>query len=310
MSPPENKVTVQVDGRTLVLTNLDKVLYPAVGFTKAQVLDYYTRVAPVLLPHLRDRALTLKRYPNGVDESFFFAKNAPRHTPSWVRTARLPSPGSIRNREEIDYLLIDGLPGLVWAANLAGLELHTPMWRVRRGPKATLEPADPDLLVFDLDPGPPATIVECCRVALLLRAALAADGFEPLPKTSGNKGLQLYAAVRGGTAEDTSAYARELARRLERELPDLVVWRMAKALRGGKVFLDWSQNNAAKTTVSVYSLRARAEPTVSTPLSWAEVESCRSAADLVFPSGAVLDRVAARGDLFARLLRPGPPLPR
>ena len=298
-----SKVTVDVEGRQLVLTNLEKVLYPEVGFTKGQVLDYYTRIAPVLLPHLAGRALTRKRYPDGVEGMVFFEKNAPRGTPEWVHTETLPSPGSSKGRETIDYVLVDDLAALVWTANLAALELHTHMWRVqhKRGKPATAAP--PDLVVFDLDPGPPATIVECCEVALLLREVMQADGLDPLPKTSGSKGLQLYArADEFDSSEATSAYAKGLAQRFEQSHPDLVVHRMTKALRPGKVLVDWSQNSAAKTTVSVYSLRARPRPTVSTPVTWDEVAACRTPEDLVFTSDDVLARVAEMGDLFAPLL--------
>jgi bifunctional non-homologous end joining protein LigD len=275
------------------------VLYPAVGFTKAEVVDYYTRIAPVLLPHLAGRALTRKRYPDGVEGQVFFEKNAPRGTPEWVRTVNLPSPGSSKNRETIDYAIVDELAALVWTANLAALELHTHMWRVSDDGSAL----PPDMVVFDLDPGPPATIVECCAVAQLLRPLLEADGLTALAKTSGSKGLQLYARADAfGSAEETSAYAKGLAQRLEKEQPELVVHRMTKALRDGKVLVDWSQNSAAKTTVSVYSLRARPRPTVSTPVTWDEVEACRRPDDLVFTSDDVLARVEEHGDLFAPLL--------
>jgi bifunctional non-homologous end joining protein LigD len=285
-----SEVLVDVDGRTVKLTNLQKVLYPD-GFTKGQVVDYYTRIAPVLLPHLAGRALTRKRYPDGVEGQVFFEKNAPRGTPDWVHVETLPSPGSSKGRETIDYVVVDDLATLVWTANLASLELHTHMWRVG-------DP--PDMVVFDLDPGPPASIVECCRVAELLRPLLEADGLSPLAKTSGSKGLQLYARTDG--VEDTSAYAKALAQRLEKEHPDDVVHRMTKALRPGKVLVDWSQNSTAKTTVSVYSLRAREHPTVSTPVTWDEVEACREPEDLVFRSDDVLARVEEMGDLFAPLL--------
>jgi len=309
VSPDSAKVPVVVEGRQLTLSNLDKVLYPEAGFTKGQVLDYYTRMAPVLLPHLAGRPLTFKRYPNGVAGHFFFEKNAPSHRPAWVRTAVLATPGSTKNRETINFAVVDDLPTLVWVANLASLELHVPMWRVdpRGGPQ------DPDLLVFDLDPGSPASIVKCCRVAGLLRAALAEDGLAAFPKTSGSKGLQLYVPLAGGAEPGrTSAYAKGLAERLERAEPALVVSRMAKELRGGKVLVDWSQNNPAKTTVAVYSLRARPHPTVSTPVTWTEVEACVAAGDpelLRFTSDDVLQRVSASGDLFAPLLRPTARLP-
>ena len=295
MSPDTRKVQVQVDGRTLTLSNLDKVLYPAAGFTKAQVIDYYERVASVMLPHIAARPVTIKRYPEGVDGEFFFQKNAPAHRPDWVPTAEIASPGSTKSRATIDYLLGGDLPTLIWAANLAALELHTPMWRFPHL-------GEPDLLVFDLDPGPPATIVECCRVALLLRPLLAELGLAPAAKTSGGKGLQLYAAVVGMASQETSDLAKQLAERLEQEQPGLVVSRMTKALRPGKVLIDWSQNNAAKTTVAPYSLRARAQPTVSTPISWDEVERCKRAADLVFTADDVVARLAEMGDLFAATL--------
>jgi bifunctional non-homologous end joining protein LigD len=297
------KVVVDVEGRQVALTNLEKVLYPEVGFTKGQVLDYYTRVAPVLLPHLAGRALTRKRYPDGVEGMVFFEKNAPRGTPEWVHTETLPSPGSSKNRETIDYVVVDDLATLVWTANLAALELHTHMWRVlkKRSKPATAGP--PDMIVFDLDPGEPATIVQCCEVAQLLREVMCADGHEPLAKTSGSKGLQLYARADGFfSSEETSAYAKGLAQRFEKSHPDLVVHRMTKALRPGKVLVDWSQNSAAKTTVSVYSLRARPRPTASTPVTWDEVAACRKPSDLVFTSDDVLARVEELGDLFAPLL--------
>jgi bifunctional non-homologous end joining protein LigD len=300
------KVAVQVDGRTLTLSNLDKVLYPEVGFTKGEVLDYYTRIAPVMLPHLDSRPLTLKRYPDGVEGKFFFEKNAPSHTPDWVRTVRLPSPGSTKNRDTINYVLAGDLPTLVWAANLATLELHVPMWKVT----ARGKPKQPDLLVFDLDPGPPATIVECCQVARRVRDVLDEDGLSAYPKTSGSKGLQLYVPLDAkSTWEAVHGYARHVAQRLEREHPDLVVWNMKKDLRTGKVLVDWSQNNPAKTTIAVYSLRARPTPTVSTPVTWAEVEACDRPEALRFTSADVLRRVDADGDLFAPCLLGGQHLP-
>jgi bifunctional non-homologous end joining protein LigD len=299
---PDTKVAVQVDGRTLTLTNLAKVLYPETGFTKAEVLDYYQRVAPVLLPHIADRPLTLKRYPEGVDGEAFFQKHVTQHRPDWIRTARIPSESSRgRGAGPVTYLVVDDLPALIWAANLAGLELHVPQWRV---PGLR----EPDLLVFDLDPGAPADIVDCCRVAEDLRPLLADAGFAPLAKTSGGKGLQLYAPISGVTSEQASDQARAFAERLERDQPRRVVSRMTKVLRTGKVLIDWSQNNGSKTTVAPYSLRARQSPTVSTPVGWDEVESCREPQDLFFTAETVLDRVAARGDLFAPLLRLPVPL--
>jgi bifunctional non-homologous end joining protein LigD len=296
VSPEARKVQVEVEGRPLALSNLDKVLYPQAGFTKAQVIDYYQRIAPVMLPHIASRPVTIKRYPEGVDRDFFYQKNAPAHRPDWVPTARIASPGSTKNRETIEYILGGDLPTLIWAANLAALELHTPMWRY---PSV----GEPDLLVFDLDPGPPATVVQCCKVALLLRPLLADLGLSPVAKTSGGKGLQLYAAVSGMTSEQTSDLAKKLAEQLENDHPALVVSRMTRALRPRKVLIDWSQNNAAKTTVAPYSLRARPQPTVSTPVSWDEVSDCRRAADLVFTAEDVLERVERSGDLLAGILQ-------
>ncbi|MEU7478779.1 non-homologous end-joining DNA ligase [Lentzea sp. NPDC042327] len=285
------EVSVRVEGRVLKLTNLDKVLYPGFGFAKGEVIDYYTRVAPVLLPHLKDRPVTLKRFPNGVDGKWFFEKNAPQHRPEWVRTVRLESPGSTKGNETVNYVLVDELATVVWLANLAALELHVPQWTV--GPRGGKR--DPDLLVFDLDPGAPATVVECCRVAELVRTVLDDDGVDSWAKTSGNKGMQVYAYA---PAKDTSEYAKGVARRLAREFPELVVSTMAKAQRTGKVLIDWSQNNPAKTTVAPYSLRARERPTVSAPVTWDEVEECRVVEDLVFTADEVLARVDAVGDLF------------
>jgi bifunctional non-homologous end joining protein LigD len=292
-----NKTIVEVGDHRLAISNLEKILYPQTGFTKGQVLDYYARIAPVLLPHLTGRPLTRKRYPNGVDGPSFFEKNAPRGTPEWVRTVTLPVPGSTMNRETIDFVIVDNLETLVWTANLAALELHVPQWKV--GPRGGVQ--QPDLLVLDLDPGAPATIVECCEVALLLKEILEADGLVGYAKTSGSKGLQMYAPIKPTPDDATRAYARGLAKRLEKQRPDLVVSDMTKALRHGKVLVDWSQNAAAKTTVAPYSLRARPEPTVSTPVSWVEVSDCRSPESLVFLANQVLDRVERDGDLLADL---------
>ncbi|MFD8495376.1 non-homologous end-joining DNA ligase [Amycolatopsis sp. NPDC059657] len=294
---PESKVLVQVEDQRLTLTNLEKVLYPSNQFTKRDVISYYTRIAPIILPYLADRATTFVRFPNGVEGKSFFEKDVSRHAPSWVRTARLPTDSRRGGSDLIDYPVIDGLPALVWAANLAALELHVPQWTV--GPRGAKH--SPDLLVFDLDPGAPATIVECCQVALKLRDLLAADGLVAYPKTSGSKGMQLYCAVRTTRDEQTSDYAKSLAETLSTRHPREIVAKMAKALRPGKVFVDWSQNNPNKTTIAPYSLRARELPTVSTPLTWDEVESCRKPYDLVFTAEDVLDRVDDLGDLFADL---------
>ncbi|HEX8006674.1 MAG TPA: non-homologous end-joining DNA ligase [Trebonia sp.] len=293
----QDKIAVEVEGRSLTLTNLAKVLYPEDGFTKAEILDYYQRVSPALLPHVAGRPATLKRYPEGVDGESFFQKHAPEHRPDWVRTEQVESQSSRGRGETIDYVVIDDLPTLIWAANLASIELHVPQWRFpRRG-----EPK-PDLLVFDLDPGAPATIVECCRVAEALRPVLEEDGLTPLAKTSGGKGLQLYARVSRITSEQASERAKRYAQRLENSRPDLVVSRMTKSLRKGKVLIDWSQNSAAKTTVAPYSLRARNQPTVSAPVTWEEVAACRQPKDLIFTAPDVLTRVEDLGDLFAPLL--------
>jgi bifunctional non-homologous end joining protein LigD len=303
------RVTVQVGRRRLSLSNLDKVLYPGDGFTKAEVIDYYSRIAPVLLPHLARRPVTFVRFPDGVGGQQFFEKNAPQGAPSWLKTVALPSNGSRRGPQDgdgtIDYPLLDDLPALVWAANMAALELHVPQWTVGRG--GVRRP--PDLVVFDLDPGPGTTIVECCRVAERLYDALVADGLTPRAKTSGSKGMQLYCGIRTRVPEAPSAYAKSLARRLTQETPDRVTATMAKAQRTGKVFVDWSQNNPAKTTVAPYSLRGREHPTVSTPVTWDEVRACRRPTQLVFTADDVLDRVDELGDLFADLAETAAPLP-
>jgi bifunctional non-homologous end joining protein LigD len=279
---------VEVEGRRLKVTNLDKVLYPETGFTKGQVIDYYARIAPVLLPHLKDRPVTLRRYPNGVDGQSFYEKNVARHAPEWVRTERLPTPGSSKGNEYLDFVLIEDLATLAWVANLAALELHVPQWTVGN---------DPDLLVFDLDPGPPATVVECCQVALWLQEELAEGGYTAWPKTSGSKGMQLYVPVEPDEM-DTWEYAKKLAGRLAKAYPKQVVATMAKAVRPGKVFIDWSQNKPAKTTVAPYSLRARARPTVSTPVTWQEVEDCERVEDLTVTADEVRGRVEEFGDLL------------
>jgi bifunctional non-homologous end joining protein LigD len=297
--------TLAVDGRRLRLSNLDKVLYPAVGFTKGEVIHYYAQVAQVLLPHLRDRPVSLKRYPDGVDAAGFFAKNVPKGAPDWVRTVELPTPGSTRGRDTIRYVLVQDTATLLWIANLAGLEVHVPQWRVARGGVQ-----DADRIVFDLDPGPPASIVDCCRVACLIQELLNQDGLRAWPKTSGSKGLHLYVPIVPTPATRTRAYARSVAQRLAAAHQDLVEHRMVKALRPGKVLIDWSQNNAAKTTVAPYSLRARDEPTVSTPVSWEEVQNCAKPEDLRFVADTVVDRIERDGDLAGVLLTERQRVPR
>lgn len=293
---PRREISVEIEGNRLSLSNLEKVLYPEAGFTKQQVIDYFIRVAPVLLPHLAGRALTMKRYPNGVAGMFFYEKNCPRHRPEWVETAPIWSEG---NHRWMDYCVVQNLSTLVWAANLAALELHTSL--------ALASTVDrPSFIVFDLDPGSPATIVECCRVALWVRDAFARWGLRSFAKTSGSKGLQVYVPLNSGASYDeTKPFAHELARDLERKHPELVVSDMSKELRGGKVLVDWSQNDTHKTTVCVYSLRARPQPTVSTPVSWAEVIRCLDSGDatkLEFVAATVLERVERHGDLFAPVL--------
>jgi bifunctional non-homologous end joining protein LigD len=296
---------VEIDGRVLSLSNLDKVMYPLAAFTKGQVVEYYTRVAPAVLPHLRGRPLTLKRYPDGVDGPFFYEKQSPSHRPDWVRTAAV---WSRHNARTIDYTLADDLPTLVWLAQLGDLELHTSL--------ALAEDVErPTILAFDLDPGPPATIVECATVALDLREVFDHLGMAAFPKTSGSKGMQVYVPlnVEGLTYADTKPFALAIAQLLERRRPELVVSDMRKDLRTGKVLVDWSQNDEHKTTVSVYSLRARERPTVSTPLRWEEVEAVVGSGDpddLAFTSDQVLARVSEHGDLFAPVLELEQPLPR
>ena len=287
-----DKAELIVEGRKLPVSNLNKVLYPKAGFTKGQVIDYYIRIAPVLLPHLKDRPLTMKRYPNGVDGMFFYEKNCPSHRPNWVKTAKVWSHG---NQRDMHYCLAQDLPTLVWAANLADLELHTSLARKKAVAK-------PTMMVFDLDPGPPANIVQCCQVGIWLRDLLAGMKLKSWPKTSGSKGLQIYVPLNtAATFNETKALSRALAEHLEREHPELVVHRMLKSLRGGKVLVDWSQNDEHKTTVNVYSLRAKDYPTVSTPVTWQEVEACLKKKDpdlLRFTSDQVLKRVEQFGDLF------------
>jgi bifunctional non-homologous end joining protein LigD len=310
VSPESDRVTVTVEERELQLSNLEKPLFPS-GFTKRQMLDYYARIAPAMLPHLKDRPVTVKRFPNGIAQKGFIEKNVPRHAPEWIRTMTLPRKGTDRwgkqlekdtGRETTEFVLVDDLATLMWLVNLASVEFHTPMWRA--DPKN--QPSSPDLLVFDLDPGPPATLEECCRVALLVRARAARDDVAVAAKTSGSKGLQLYASVTTETwpSEDTNAYAHALAQELEKDDPGLVVSRMAKPLRHGKVFIDWSQNNMAKTTVSPYSLRAIDGPPVSTPVTWDEVEATAAGGGinlLGLSPQDVLERVDAMGDLFSSL---------
>jgi bifunctional non-homologous end joining protein LigD len=291
----ETRVTVE--GRELSLSNLDKVLFPESGFTKGQLIDYYANVAPVMLPHIQDRPLTMKRYPDGVDAKFFYEKHVPRHAPDWVRTVNVPTG---EKGEEVEYALVCDLPTLVWAANLGTIEFHVPLWRVGNRRKL---PAPPDFIVFDLDPGEGSTLVQCSEVALGIEKILGERGLEPRVKTSGSKGLQVYAALPGRpTWEKSRADAFDVATTLEKEHPGLVTSNMRKTLRRGKVLIDWSQNHQAKTTVGAYSVRARPRPTVSTPVTWKEVRNCLKSGEpstLEFTTSDVLTRVAKQGDLFA-----------
>jgi len=289
---------VEVDGRELKLTNLDKVLYPEAGFTKGEVVDYYAKVAPAIVPHLKGRAVTLRRFPEGVDDldAAFFEKRCPKHRPKWVKTARVeagPHAG------KIDFCVCDSRPTLIWMAQLAAIELH-PSLSLSRAPKR------PTVLAFDLDPGPPADIVDCCQVALRLREMFGHFGVESFPKTSGSKGLQVYIPLNGKASyEVTKPFAKAIAQLLEKQTPDKVVSKMKKVERKGKVFVDWSQNHQRKTTIAVYSLRARDRPTASTPVTWGEVEAVAGSGDggsLVFEAGEVLERIEQHGDLFAPVL--------
>lgn len=291
---------IEAEGRRLPLTHLEKVLYPDTGSTKSEVLHYYATVARVMLPHLRDRPLSFLRYPDGADGETFFTKNVPPGTPDWVTVAEVPkSDGALTRR-----VLVQDLPSLVWAANLV-VEFHTPQW-------TTAAPRTADRLILDLDPGPPADIVDCCRAALWLRDRLAADGLECRAKTAGSKGLHLMCAIEPVPAERSTAYARSLAIEAERALPDLVVRRMARELRAGKVFVDYSQNAAAKTTATPYTLRARRYPLVSTPVTWDEIAGCTEARQLEFRFEEVPARLRHHGDLLRPLCDPARarPLPR
>jgi bifunctional non-homologous end joining protein LigD len=293
--PASDRVWVHIAGRELELSNLDKVMYPESGFTKGEVIDYYVRMADVLLPHLRDRPLTRIRYPNGVNAASFFEKNAPGGTPAWVRRERLPVPGSTMGRETLDFIVVDEVATLAWLANMAAIELHTPQWRLDGH-----TPVGPDLLVVDLDPGPPAGLPECCLVAVAAKHRLELDRLTVFAKTSGKKGMQLLCRLPGGQSSDeVTAYAKGVATDLESALPELVTAKMTKSLRPGKIFFDWSQNVAAKTTVSAYSLRATPRPYVSTPVTWAEVERGQVRPML---ADEVLKRVMQQGDLLAPLV--------
>jgi bifunctional non-homologous end joining protein LigD len=298
------KTAIKVEGKRMELSNLSKVFYPKFGFTKGQVIDYFVRAAPVLLPHLQQRPISLKRYPDGVEGQYFFEKQCPSHRPKWMSTYRVESH---REQGYIDYCLINDLPSLVWAANLADLELHT---FLHRAPKIM----QPDFLAFDLDPGPPADIITCCAVALRLKAFFDQISLESFPKTSGSKGIQVYVPLNTKVSYDqTKAFAHAIAQEFASQLPDLVVSKMQKNLRTGKVLVDWSQNDDHKTTICVYSLRARERPTVSTPVTWQEIADAKESGkpeDLSFESDAVLQRIERMGDLFEPVLKLKQKLPR
>jgi bifunctional non-homologous end joining protein LigD len=289
------KSLLEIGGTKLEVSNLDKIFYPKTGFTKGQIIDFYVNVSPFLLPHLKDRPITLKRYPNGVDGFYFYERNCPPHRPQWIKTANAPrSEGG-----EIHYCVMDTLPALIWAANLADLELHTFLHKAPAFGR-------PTAVAFDLDPGPPADVVLCCEIALKLKAVLSQLKLESFPKTSGSKGLQILVPLNTPTTyAQTKAFAHAMAETLEKEFPDIVVSKMQKTLRPGKVLVDWSQNDAHKTTVCVYSLRAKEHPTVSTPVLWDEVYLAQKKGNaklLTFESDAVLKRVEKHGDLFAPVL--------
>ncbi len=287
------KTILKVENREVAVSHLEKIFYPDTGFTKGQVLNYYASIAPVLLPHLKGRPVSLKRYPDGVNGLFFYEKQCPSHAPEWIKTAKVAK----SDGGEIDYCLLNDLPSLLWAANIANLELHTFQHRT----PALLRPT---ALVFDLDPGPPADLVKCCEVALLIRDMFEALGLKCFPKTSGSKGMQLVVPLNTAmTYEKTKAFAHHVAVSLVAQFPSLVVSEMKKSLRAGKVFIDWSQNDDKKTTVCVYSLRAKDSPTISTPLQWSEVEKAgRKSKPLAFEPEEVLKRVSKWGDLFAPVL--------
>jgi bifunctional non-homologous end joining protein LigD len=287
--PASERTWVEIDGRRLSVSNLDKVLYPLVGFTKAQVIDYYVRVAPTMLAHIGDRGVTLRRWPNGVNEQSFFEKRCPSHRPEWLSTCGGPGDRG----GAIDYCCLSEIAALAWTANMAALEIHSPMARC-----GDIE--SPTMVVFDLDPGAPASIIECCQIALEVRDVLEHLGLESYAKTSGSKGLQIYVPLNTPhTHDDASAFALAVGQLLEKQHPKRVVVNMAKAVRANKVFIDWSQNSRHKTTIAPYSLRANERPTVSTPIDWDEVAAGADGEPLIFEAADVLERIEERGDLFA-----------
>jgi bifunctional non-homologous end joining protein LigD len=301
MAEQPEEVVVDVGGRTLKISNLAKVMYPTSGTTKGEVLNYYARVAPVLLPHLADRAVTRIRWPHGTGDMQFFEKNLPSGAPPWLRSVTVPSTGSRGGGDKITFPIIESLADLTYFANLASLELHVHQWTVGRNGR----PKNPNRMVIDLDPGSPAGLQECCQVALLVRDKLEERGLTAAPVTSGNKGLHMYAALPGRlNADEVRDQAQEIARELTGEHPGLVLWKMTKSLRGGKVFLDWSQNTGAKTTISPYSLRGRDRPYVAAPRTWEEIEDGAEEGLGQLEMDEVLARVDEHGDIFGELLTP------
>jgi bifunctional non-homologous end joining protein LigD len=288
-----SRTFVEIEGRRLSLANLEKDLYPSYGFTKAHILEYYRRMAPFILPHLQDRALTLKRYPEGVEKDFFFEKRCPSHHPAWVKTAKIPQDDG----EQMTVCLVTDLETLIWAQNLASLELHVPLARAH-------SPERPDSMVFDLDPGEPAGLPECARVALILRDLLSRMGLASWLKTSGKKGLHVYVPLnrQETTFEDTKTFSKAVAGIMQKHYPELVTAKMAKKERVAKVFINWSQNDSSKTMICVYSLRAREKPTVSFPLAWEEVENPADPQGLQVTHAEALRRVDEKGDLFREVL--------
>jgi bifunctional non-homologous end joining protein LigD len=303
MATRTRKASLDVEGRTVEVSNLDKIYYPKARFSKGQMIDYYVKIAPVLLPHLKSRAVTLKRYPDGVEGEFFYEKQRPSHAPKWIKTTRVKK----KDGEVINYCLINDLPSLVWAANIGNLELHTFTHQ-------SSAPQTPTALMFDLDPGPPANIIQCGEVAMLIRDFFQTLGMQSFVKTSGSKGLQLVVPLNSRVHYDrTKPFAHALAESLAKRFPDKIVSNMKKSLRGGKVFIDWSQNDDKKTTVCVYSLRAKEMPSVSTPITWGELEKTvksGKAHGLSFSPDQVLKRIARHGDLFEEVLTLKQPLPR
>jgi bifunctional non-homologous end joining protein LigD len=292
-----NETRVTVGDRELTVSNLNKVLFPESAFTKGQLIDYYAKVAPMMLPHATDRPLTMKRYPDGVEKKYFYEKHVPSHAPDWVHTVEVPTR---EGGAGVEYAVVCDLPSLVWAANLGTIEFHVPLWHVGRRRRL---PAPPDFMVFDLDPGEGTTLVECCQVALLIDENLQQQGLTSRVKTSGSKGLQVYASLGGKPSWDSSRRgAHDMAIALEKEHPALVTSNMRKALRRDKILIDWSQNHPAKTTIAVYSVRARPQPSVSTPVTWKEVQRCVKSSDpstLEFTTTDVLARIEKQGDLFS-----------